>query len=80
MCSGREYEHKKFKLHHFGFRKVIFTVDELSRQKCAMRCGMSKSRGLKVRRYAARLIDNNEYLTELPGAKTSDKFGDTEIN
>ena len=37
-------------------------VNYLSKKKRAMRCGMRKPRGLKVRLYAARLIDLNEYL------------------
>ena len=39
-----------------------------------MRCGMKKPRDIKVRHYAVRLIDLNEYLTSLPGAKYSEKL------
>ena len=41
---------------------------------------MRKPRGLKVRNYAARLIDLNEYLASFPGAKMTDKIGVTELN
>ena len=36
--------------------------------------GMRKPRGLKVRRYAAPMIDINEYLDVLPGANASENF------
>ena len=39
-----------------------------------------KPRGLKVRRYAACLIDFNEYLVSFPGATMADKMGVNEIN
>ena len=45
-----------------------------------MRRGMRKPHGLKVRRYAASLIDLSEYLASLPGATLSDKFSVTELN
>ena len=41
-------------------------VNSLSKQKCAMSRGMRKLCGLKVRRYAACLIDLNEYLDFFP--------------
>ena len=37
-------------------------------------------RSLIVRRYAARLIDINEYLDSFPGATLADKIGVTELN
>ena len=37
-------------------------------------------RSLKVRSYAARLIDLNEYLASFPGENLSDKIGVTELN
>ena len=43
------------------------------------RC-MKKSRILKMRRYAARLIYLNEYLTSFPGSATTDKNSVTELN
>ena len=43
------------------------------------RC-MKKPRSLKARRYDARLIDLNEYLSSFPGATISDKIGVTELN
>ena len=45
-----------------------------------MRCRMRKPCKLKERCYTSRMIDINEYLAELPGAKTSDKIGKTDIN
>ena len=41
---------------------------------------MRKPRGLKVRRYTARLLDVNEYLAVFPGSNTSDKICIKEIN
>ena len=35
---------------------------------------------LKLRRYAARLIDSNQYLDSFPGATLSDKIGVTELD
>ena len=45
-----------------------------------MRCCMKKPCDLKVRRYAARLIDFNEYLASFQGATMTDKIGITELN
>ena len=45
-----------------------------------MRRGMKKTRTLTVRRYAARLIDINEYLESFPRANLTDKIGVTELN
>ena len=39
-----------------------------------MRCRMRNPRELKVRRYAARMIDINEYLSALSGANASEKL------
>ena len=41
---------------------------------------MKKPRSLRVRGYAARLIDLNEYLDFLPGDTLSDKIGVTKLN
>ena len=38
-----------------------------------------KNRGLKVRLYAARLIDPNEYLSSLPGETLADKIDKSEL-
>ena len=45
-----------------------------------MRRGIKKIRSLKVRRYAARLIDMNEYLDSFTGATLADKIDVTELN
>ena len=57
-----------------------FFVNALSEQKRAICNRMSKPRELKVRCYTAIIIDLNNYLDVLPGAKASDKIGETEIN
>ena len=41
---------------------------------------MKKPRCLKVRKYADRLIDINEYLALFPGSKLTDKIGMTGLN
>ena len=41
---------------------------------------MEKPRSLTVRRYAARLIDLNEYLASFPGATLNDKIDVTKLN
>ena len=41
---------------------------------------MRKSRELKLRRYAAILVNLNEYFSALLGEKASDKIGETDIN
>ena len=45
-----------------------------------MRRCMKKPRSLKVRRYATRIIDLNEYLAYFPGATMADKIGVNELN
>ena len=45
-----------------------------------MRRCMKNPRIVKVRRYAARLIDLNEYLSSFPGATMADKMGVSELN
>ena len=39
-----------------------------------------KTRSLKVRRYAARMVDINEYLASFLGTTLSDKIDVTELN
>ena len=63
-----------------GLAAYFPSVNLLSKQKRAMRCGMRKPHVIKVRRYAARLIDLNEYLDLLPRANLTDKFGMTKLN
>ena len=41
---------------------------------------MKKTHSLKVRHYAARLIDLDEYLVSFPGTTIYDKIGVTELN
>ena len=52
-------------------------VNYLSKEKCAMHHVMKKTHSLTVRRYAARLIDINEYSMSFPGANLNDKIGGT---
>ena len=55
-------------------------VNLISKQERTMHRCMKKPCILKVRRYAVRLIDLNEYLTSFPGAIMADKICVTEIN
>ena len=55
-------------------------VNSISKQKRAMRRCMKNTRSLKVRRYAARVIDLNEYLASFPGATMANKMDVTELN
>ena len=52
----------------------------LSKKKRAMRCGIRKQCGLKVRRYEAHLIKLNKYLAPLSGEKLRHKIGVTKLN
>ena len=45
-----------------------------------MRHCMKKTRSLRVRRYAANLIELNEYLASFPGDTTADNIGITKLN
>ena len=45
-----------------------------------MRRGMQKPHGLKLIRYAGCMVDLNKYLYVFPGANSSDKFCETELN
>ena len=45
-----------------------------------MRRIMRNPHGLKVRCYAAHLIDLNEYLALFPGVNLTDKIGMTDLN
>ena len=55
-------------------------VNSLPKQRRAMCRCMKNLRSLKLRRYAARLIDLNEYLDSIPGKTMYDKMGATEVN
>ena len=44
-----------------------------------MRYGMRKPHGLKLRRYADRMIDLNKYFYVFPGGKASDKICEMEL-
>ena len=68
------YNLRAFRTHYFGFRYVLFPINVLSKQKRAMRRGMRKTDGLKVRYYADCVIDLNEYLAVLPESKECEKF------
>ena len=47
-------------------------MNALSKQKRAIRRMMRKPRSLKLRGYAAQLIELNEYFTVFPGENISD--------
>ena len=49
-------------------------VNALPNKNRTMRRGMRKPRSFKVRCYAARLVDLNEYLHVLPGENISEKI------
>ena len=55
-------------------------VDSLSKQKRTMCQCMKKPRNLKVKLYAAYLIDLNEYLASFPWETMADKIVVTELN
>ena len=60
-----------------GLALYLPPVNSLSKQKRVMHCGIHS---LKVRRYAARLIDLNEYLAYFSGATLSYEVDVTELN
>ena len=45
-----------------------------------MLCGMRKTREIIARRYTARLIDIDEYLSTLTGSKERDNIGNIDLN
>ena len=65
---------------NLGLGPYFFPVDVYSKQKPMMCSGIRKPCKLKLRWYAARLIDINEYLATFTGSKASANIGDTEFN
>ena len=63
-----------------GLGAYFFPVNAPSMWKRAMRRRSRKPYGLKLRLYATRLIDLNEYLAVLPGEKASDIICVMELN
>ena len=63
-----------------GLVTYFLPVNALPKKNRAMRRGMRKLCGIKVRRYAARLVDLNEYLNVFPREKISDKCFVAEVN
>ena len=63
-----------------GLACFFFFVNSLLKQKRAMRRCMKNARSLKLRRYAACLVDLNEYLASFLGATMADKMVITELN
>ena len=57
-----------------GLASYYFPLNLLLKQKCVMRRRMSKPRGLKVKCYAARLIELNKYLALFPGGGRYEKL------
>ena len=55
-----------------GLGTYFYLVNTMPEQKCAMSCGMRKLHGFKVRLYAARLNDLNEYLATFHGTNASE--------
>ena len=60
-----------------GLSWYFFLVDLLLKN---VQCFAVWKNSLKARRYAARLIDLNEYLASFPGVTIADKLGITELN
>ena len=56
-----------------GLVLYLLPVNSLSKQRRAMSCCTKNPRRLKLRRYAARLIDLNKYLASFTGAITAEK-------
>ena len=63
-----------------GLGSYLFPVNSMSKQKHTIPCGMRNLCDLKVRQYADRLIDLNEYLASLPRETLTEKVGVTELN
>ena len=59
---------------------MFFSLWISFKKKRAMRRCMKKQCSLKARRYAARLIDLNEYLASFPGVTIADKIDFNELN
>ena len=57
-----------------GLCTYFFPVNALPKQNRVMRHRMRKPRGLQVIRYAAHLVDLNDYLDVFPGENISDKI------
>ena len=64
-------EHLKYII--LGLGTHFYPVNTLSKQKHTICCGMRKPHSLKVRRYAAHMIDLNNYLAVFPREKASVK-------
>ena len=59
---------------------VFFSINSLSKQKREIRRCMKNLCSLKLRLYAERLIDLNEYLASFPGDIMAKKMGIPELN
>ena len=62
-----------------GLVTHFYPVNVLSKQNHNMRRGMRKYYGLKVRRYAVRMIYLDKYLDLLPREKASGKSSETDF-
>ena len=80
VCQGGQYDLRTFKDHYFWFISVLSPVNAPSKQKNAMRRVRRKPRGLNVRRQAAPMIKLTKYLAVFPGAKSSDKICEMELD
>ena len=63
-----------------GLGKYLFPVNVLSKQKRTICRGMRKPHKLKMRLYAAFLIDINTYLDVFTGVKANAEICETELN
>ena len=63
-----------------GLGTYFYPANTLPKQKRVIRCRTRKLRKLKLRRYTSFFIDINDYLSDFPGEKSSDKIVNMELN
>ena len=64
----------------FGLGNYFINTIVLSKQKCVMHRRIRKPCTLKLRCYADRMVELNEYLTAFTGSKTSEKISETKLS
>ena len=63
-----------------GLGTSFTPINDLTKKKRMIICGIRKPRKLKARLYAAHIIELNEYLSIFPGEKASSNFFERELN
>ena len=63
-----------------GLGAYFFPINALSEKKCTMCHGIRKPRRLKVRGYAAPMVEHNEYLDSFLGSYAGKKICEVESN